>query len=367
MQNIDKIAIAVAGLVLVGGFAWSYLMKDQGGEYSDAIDRASERINESSAEQNLGSQSPPDVAKEVRSAYLFQGETRIPEWAFYRRPARLELFSTSVVLPPELSENWIASVEIVRVTADRSTIHKITGRHCAFERAEIVSCNLEMSEGSEDWAKVASFSGVASGAEFTHSVDASLETGKSYRYRIVTRGRSTSSIAFSAGTDVVTSEATGAVLFPTDSIWRVSGAQIGKLDSNGNFVPGRVTIQNSFWDWDSASTKRNTKIITESAQGIPGIDLFGSGFILERIQDTADGRTVVLKDSTGRRMYLKNNADPPPLVPDGWTNLDGDPANASETASDAVATPGVVPDEEKPVQPAKPRPSSGGLFGGGDD
>jgi len=367
VQNIDKIAIAVAGLVLVGGFAWSYLMKDQGGEYSDAIDRASERINESSAEQNLGSQSPPDVAKEVRSAYLFQGETRIPEWAFYRRPARLELFSTSVVLPPELSENWIASVEIVRVTADRSTIHKITGRHCAFERAEIVSCNLEMSEGSEDWAKVASFSGVASGAEFTHSVDASLETGKSYRYRIVTRGRSTSSIAFSAGTDVVTSEATGAVLFPTDSIWRVSGAQIGKLDSNGNFVPGRVTIQNSFWDWDSASTKRNTKIITESAQGIPGIDLFGSGFILERIQDTADGRTVVLKDSTGRRMYLKNNADPPPLVPDGWTNLDGDPANASETASDAVATPGVVPDEEKPVQPAKPRPSSGGLFGGGDD
>ena len=367
MQNIDKIAIAVAGLVLVGGFAWSYLMKDQGGEYSDAIDRASDRISESSAEQNLGSQSPPDVAGEVRNAYSFQDETRIPEWAFYRRPARLELFSTSVVLPPELSESWIASVEIVRVTADRSTMHKISGRHCAFERAEIVSCNLEMSDGSEDWAKVASFSGVASGAEFTHSVDASLETGKSYRYRIVTRGRSTSSIAFSAGTDVVTSEATGAVLFPSDSIWRVSGAQIGKLDSNGNFVPGRVTIQNSFWDWDSASTKRNTKIITESAQGVPGIDLFGSGFILERIQDTADGRTVVLKDSTGRRMYLKNNADPPPLVPDGWTNLDGDPANASEAASDAVVTPEVAPDEEKPVQPAKPRPSSGGLFGGGDD
>lgn len=367
MQNIDKIAIAVAGLVLVGGFAWSYLMKDQGGEYSDAIDRASDRINESSAEQNLGSQSPPEVAREVRSAYSFQGETRIPEWAFYRRPARLELFSTSVVLPPELSESWIASVEIVRVTADRSTIHKISGRHGAFERAEIVSCNLEMSDGSEGWAKVASFSGVASGADFTHSVDASLETGKSYRYRIVTRGRSTSSIAFSAGTDVVTSEATGAVLFPSDSIWRVSGAQIGKLDSNGNFIPGRVTIQNSFWDWDSASTKRNTKIITESAQGVPGIDLFGSGFRLERIQDTADGRTVVLKDSTGRRMYLKNNADPPPLVPDGWTNLDGDPANASEAASDAVATPEVAPDEEKPVQPAKPRPSSGGLFGGGDD
>ena len=66
-------------------------------------------------------------------------------------------------------------------------------------------------------------------------------------------------------------------------------------------------------------------------------------------------------------MYLKNNADPPPLVPDGWTNLDGDPANASEAASDAVAIPEVAPDEDKPVQPAKPRPSSGGLFGGGDD
>ncbi|MEE2857696.1 MAG: hypothetical protein VX949_09925 [Planctomycetota bacterium] len=367
MQNIDKWAGAVAILVLVVGFAWSLLMKDQGGEYSDAIERADDRINEISAAQNLGPQAPPEVENEVRSAYSFQGETRIPEWAFYRRPARLELFSTAVALPPQLSENWIARVDVVRVAENRSTIHKISGRHCAFERAEIVSCSLEMSVGSEDWAKVASFPGAASGAEFSHLVDVSLEPGKAYRYRIVTRGRSTSSIAFSAGADVVTSAATGAVLFPADSIWRVSGAQIGKLDSGGNFVPGRVTIQNSYWDWDSASTKRNTKIITESAQGVPGIDLFGTGYSLERIQDTADGRTVVLKDATGKRMYLKNNADPQPLVPDGWANLDGDPADASEIESDDAETPEAIPDEEKPVEPAKPRPSGGGLFGGGDD
>ncbi len=367
MQNIDKIAIGSAVLVLVLGFAWSAFTPDQGGEFSDAIERADDRINEISAEQTLGSQDPPKVADEVRSAYSFQGETRIPEWAFYRRPARLELFSTAVALPPELSANWIASVEVVRVAEDRSTIHRISGRHCAFERAEIVSCSLEMSDGSDDWAKVASFSGAASGAEFSHRVDATLEPGKSYRYRIVTRGRSTSSIAFSAGTDVVTSDATGAVLFPSDTIWRVSGAQIGKLDSGGNFIPGRVTIQNSYWDWDSASTKRNTKIVTESAQGAAGIDLFGTGYSLERIQDTADGRTVVLKDATGKRMYLKNNADPPPLVPDGWSNLDADPADASEADSDAEEDTEATPAVEKPVQPAKPRPSGGGLFGGGDD
>ncbi|MDE0959711.1 MAG: hypothetical protein OSB09_02935 [Planctomycetota bacterium] len=370
MQHIDKLAIGLALLILLGGFASAALMKDQGGVFSDAINQATDRIRETEAEQSVGNLSPPEVENEVRKAFSFSGETVIPEWVFYRRPARLELFRSAVILPPELAPGWLAKVEVIRDASSKSTIHRISGRHSIFDRADVVSCNLEMSEGGSEWSKIATISSVQSGADFV-AESVTLETGKSYSYRITTRARSTSSIAFASGAEVTTSGASGAVLYPANSIWRVSGAQIGKLDAAGNFVPGRVTVQNTLWNWDSAAMKRNTKIITESSQGTVGEDLFGTGFHLERIQDTADGRTVVLKDSGGKRMYLKNNADPQALNPDDWVNTDADPAEASDPEETDGNVTEVGDAEETPTKPTPskraPARTGGGLFGGGDD
>ncbi len=368
MQNIDKIAIGAAVVLLLGGFASSAFIGDQGDEISDAITDATGKIQLTQARQSVGNQAAPEVENEVKKAFSFQGETKIPEWVFYRRPARLELFRTAVILPPELAPGWIAKVEVVRDGSSKSTLHRVSGRHGIFERADVVSCNLEMSEGGSEWAKVSTFSSVQTGAEFVVEFDSGLETGKSYSYRVTMRARSTSSVSFASGTDRVTSGPSAAVLYPANSIWRVSGAQIGKLDGGGNFVPGRVTVQNTVWDWASGGTKRNTKIITESPQGTPGAELFGTGYRLERIQDTADGRTVVLKDSAGKRMYLKNNGDPQPLDPSDWVNTDADPAEepvGDETSADDIEEDSGDP---LPVKPARPRPSGGGgLFGGGDD
>ena len=366
MQNIDKIAIGLAVVILVSGFAASALVPDQGGEYSDAIGKANEQIRRNTDEQLVGGDTPPGVEEEVRKAYSFNGETKIPEWSFYRRPARLELFQTEVVLPPELAGGRLSGVEVVRTVAP-SPLHRISGRLGTFERAEIVACNIEVSEDSDGtWSKVHSFSDVVSGSSFSVDIDQGLESGKSYSYRIVMRGRSTSSISFASGTDVVTSEASGAVMYPPNSIWKVSGAQIGKLDSAGNFVPGRATIQNTYWDWDAGQTKRNTKIVTEPAAGASGAELFGTGFRLERIQDTADARTVVLKDADGKRMYLKNNEDPPPLVPDNWTNFEEESDDEGE--EDDTSASDTETEVKEPAKPARPRPSGGGgLFGGGDD
>ncbi len=128
-----------------------------------------------------------------------------------------------------------------------------------------------------------------------------------------------------------------------------------------------MTVQYSFWDWAATSTKRNTKIVTETPDGQSGPDLFETGFRLERIQDTADGRYAVLKDDAGKRIYLKNNDTPLPLDPAGWENLDPDPAVTSEEGTEEEGAGEEVPaTETKPDKPPKPRRSGGGLFGGDD-
>ncbi|MEC9475942.1 MAG: hypothetical protein VX764_02770 [Planctomycetota bacterium] len=367
MQNIDKIAIALAALILVGGFSISALLPDEGGKFSADIDKANQKIDQSEAEQDLGDRTPPAVESEVKKAFSFQGEIVVPEWSFYRRPARLDLFKTEVALPPTLLAARISTVSVVRDATDESTQHRVSGRHAIFERAEIVSCNLEVRAEEGAWEKIRTVSVSGSGAEFELLVDG-LEPGTSYSYRILTRGLSASSVAFSSGQDQVTSDESDAVLFPSNSVWRVSGAQIGRLDSAGNLIPGRVTVQYSYWDWKSSSAMRNTSIISESPDGKEPAELFNTGLALERIQNTADGRVVVLKSKSGKRLYLKNNDDPLPLDPSGWENLDPDPAVDSSDGDEAESeTEAEAPtDEAKPEPPAKPRSSGGGLFGGDD-
>jgi len=365
VQNIDKIAIALAILILVAGFSVSAFLPDKGGELSTEIQQANVKIDQNAAEQDLGDRTPPAVESEVKKAFSFQGEIVVPEWSFYRRPARLELFRTEVILPPSLMAARISSVSVVRDAGSQATQHRIAGRHAVFERVEIVSCNLEVRFGDGAWEKIRTVSVPGSGAEFDLLVGG-LEAGTSYSYRLLTRGLSSSSIAFTSGGDLATSGESGAVLFPANSMWRVSGAQIGRLDSTGNLIPGRVTVQFSHWDWESGRTKRNTKIITESAEGQQADELFGTGLHLERIQNTNDGRVVVLKSGTGTRLYLKNNEDPLPLDPDGWENLSDDPAVQpldEEKAGTEAEEAKVDPDPEKPV---RPRPTGGGLFGGDD-
>ncbi|MGE4602150.1 MAG: hypothetical protein AAEJ65_04525 [Planctomycetota bacterium] len=366
MQNIDKIAIALALLLLLAGFSYAGFMPDSGGKLSTAINQANVTIEQRTADQDLGKRTPPAVEAKVREAFSFDGETVLPEWSFYRRPARVEVFRTHVVLPPTLISARISTVSVVRNGDSRTTHHGISGRHAVFERTEIVSCTLEIRSKDGAWEKLQTVPVASSGAEFELLVGG-LEPKSSYNYRVVTRGLSRSSIAFSNGTDLVTSDESGAVLFPPESVWRVSGAQIGRLDTSGVLVPGRVTMQYSFWDWETNGTKRNTMIITESADGEGVSDLFETGYHLERIQDTADGRYVVLKDATGKRVYLKNNDTPLPLDPSGWENLDADPAISGANSSDDEADPSEDPaTETKADQPPKPRPTGGGLFGGDD-
>ena len=106
--------------------------------------------------------------------------------------------------------------------------------------------------------------------------------------------------------------------------------------------------------------------MTEPKAGAQASELFGTGFRLERIQDTADGRVVVLKNDSGKRAYLKNNDDPLSLTPSGWDNFDSDPAESGGDDEEADSSDNEVADEAEVEKPKRTRPSGGGLFGGDD-
>ncbi|MGB1071367.1 MAG: hypothetical protein ACPG1Z_06845, partial [Planctomycetota bacterium] len=154
MQNIDKITIAVVALLLVVGFGYPFLISDPGSEYSSKISEANDKIEENMVSQNLGDQSVPEVLEKVRLAYEVDSEKAIPEWAFYRKPARLDVKERIILVAPTLDAPYIASVKVVRDSSDQSTYHEISGRHALFSNAEITSCVIEMQEGDGDWIKL---------------------------------------------------------------------------------------------------------------------------------------------------------------------------------------------------------------------
>ena len=368
MQNIDKITIAVVALLLVVGFGYPFLISDPGSEYSSKISAANEAIEENMASQDLGDQSVPEVLDKVRLAYDVQGGVSIPEWAFYRKPARLDVKERIILVPPTLEASYVAAVNVIRDSASQETYHEIMGRHAIYSNAEITSCVVEMQEGDGDWTKLDQIGSFASGQAFKIK-SGSLEAGRSYRYRIATKAAALpGNMSFPRdGSNSVVSGETGAVLMPANEAWKVSGAQVGRLNGSGNFMPGRATIQYSSWDWDSSSAKKSAQVVTEPKAGESASDLFGTGFSLERIQDTGDGRVVVLRNASGKRAYLKNNESPISLTPSGWENFDSDPAeSAGDEDAEADSGSQETAEEVEAVKPKKTRPTGGGLFGGDD-
>jgi len=320
------------------------------------------------ASQDLGDQSVPEVLGKVRMAYDISGDVAIPEWSFYRKPARLDVKERIIQVPPTLDPAYLASVAVVRDAGGQLTYHEISGRHAIYTNAEITSCVVEMREGDGEWTKLDQVNSFASGQAFSIRSGA-LEVGRSYRYRISTKAAALpGNMSFPRdGSNSVLSGETGPVLMPADEAWKVSGAQVGRLDSAGNFMPGRATIQYSRWDWESSSAKKSAKVVTEPKAGDQSVELFDTGFRLERIQDTADGRVVVLRNESGKRAYLKNNDDPQSLTPPGWDNFDSDPAESTGEEDEDDDLGAVEPaDEVEPVKPKRTRPSGGGLFGGDD-
>ena len=97
---------------------------------------------------------------------------------------------------------------------------------------------------------------------------------------------------------------------PADDAWKVSGAQGWKARQFRQLHAGQGDHSVLPLGLGFRLCQEVSQSCDGTESGSPGFELFGTGFRLERIQDTADGRVVVLKNDTGKEHTLKTTTIP---------------------------------------------------------
>ena len=99
MQHIDKIAIGVALLIIVGGALWAISGDDPGARHTSNINDWSVTIRDSIDTQNVDLGSPTAVHEAIAEQFDVQVSDNLPNWVHYRRPAYAHIKKKEVYDP----------------------------------------------------------------------------------------------------------------------------------------------------------------------------------------------------------------------------------------------------------------------------
>ena len=362
MQKLDKVAIAVAGLIILGGIIFTFLGADPGKESAKNISEYAAKIESTKSQQDvLPRKVAPDVAREVRARFSVDAAGKFPEWSFHRRPAEYTVKEIIIETVPTLSDGAICKVETMRV-APSSVVQKVSGlRGTINEGADMVRETLEMRAGADgEWLEVGNLSSGESGEMFEITITEDLVRGVSYQYRLVSTAK-TKKTPFAEGisTKTVTSGDSGLVPVPSDAEWECTQAQPGGL-VGGAVEPGRATITRFLWDWDKMKAKRQQHFAVEGDNK----KILDSEYELDIVNDATSPATIVLRGpGRSNKVKLSLGERAPSLEPQTWTSDDpactgGGESDEGDTGSSATNN---TPD---PVVPPEPDDGdAGGLFG----
>jgi len=334
VQKIDKIAMALAAGIIIGGFVWSLIGADPGTALTNEITEYSSKIERIIREQDgVSFGSPPSVDEHVADRFELPALSTFPEWTFYRRPSTYFVERTVLSIPPELMAGAIYRVEVLREKPDR-IFQKVSGvRAATNETAEVIEERLEFAvDGTDDWQFAGVVSVGAEGEEFAFEISDLLSAGVAYQYRLVSRGKSTGKSPFQDGMETsVLSSPSVAVLYPLEEGWEVSAIQEGGLGAGGTVSPGRATIVRFLWDWKKMKVRRLTAFGVEG----DGKTLFDTDLTLFQIRADMKPIGVILRGPSGR-MTLQKGVNALPLDPAAWVSEDALSVNDDGSAESSI-------------------------------
>lgn len=367
-QKIDKIAMAIAAVLIIGAIIWPLLVSDPGAASADQIEKhlaAIERTLDEQSGVDLGA--PRDLAGEVGARFQVAELPPFPEWTMYRRPATFQVEITPELVPPTLSPGAICKIEVVREAGSPNRVyHRVSGLLGTPTNAKIESEVLERREGKDDqdqageWVEVGPVGAGEPAGPFEMVVEEGLTVGTFSAYRLRTRAKSLNPLEFSGGGPVATVESLPSepVYLPPDVAWEVAFLQ----GEQPGMVPMATLVRHT-WDWTDMKAKRAQASATEK----DGVKLLGTNYTLDLIRFDKKPAEVNLK---GEEPPLKilDKVKPFPLDPKTWES--DDPACAGTAGAPGEGTAGATtPAAEATPAPAPPKPapaSGGGLFGGDD-
>lgn len=361
MQNLDKIAFVLVGIIVLGLSAYA-VMFSGGANHSDTIRLHSQTIRSKENEQDVRSlgRQLPDFKEQIRSDFELGAARPFPEWSFYRRPAELAVTKTEVIRAAEHVAPRLTRVEVIRDAEKKRAVHQVSGELGDSKRVKGLRASLEAKAGDGDWAKVADLDATTPGAVFVEIVDD--ESGVAYSYRVRTEAESATQLPLSDVDRIKVSSASPAIAMPPNFSLTAGGAQPGQPGSGSAWQPGRANLKIRYYDHESGELKQDQKLHLErdldaALESLPDVfpEVLGPGWKLFDISKEDRVSTVNLRNlNTREKMSLVNNAPGPELEVKPWVNADSGPG-----PEESAPTPGEKPsDAPPPDRPAPPKKSS---------
>ena len=365
MQNLDRIALALAAVIILGGVIWSFMGADPGKEAQANISEYSEKIGETTGEQSgLPTENAPDVSRKVEDLFDASTAEPFPQWAFYRRPATFSIEIVKKDTPPTMEAGGVCRVEVIRDASEKRTFHRISGvRGLVNETATLTREVLHGKTETGEWTEMAVIPAGEPGDPWGIELDDQLICRDVYQYRLATTATATNKPFPEGPTKTEFSAESDGVLYPCDEEWECTLATVTSATG-----PGRATITRYRWNWEENKVERKQASAVEGERK----PLFDTDYVLDWIRDDSKPTKVRLRSPTKGRLTLLLRVKAPTLTPAGWESTDGPCGTGDEEEiSDGDNSSGATP---PPTPPSGSGSGSsddddddaGGLFGGDD-
>ncbi|MEM7165085.1 MAG: fibronectin type III domain-containing protein [Planctomycetota bacterium] len=332
MQNIDKIAYVVVGLIVIGLCALAF-MAGEGGATAE-VNELLKDIEGVAASQEVKPQRADDLRAELEAQLPSAEGAGFAEWSFYRKPTRVELKEEVIRIAATHKSPRICRVESMRDNDLKRSIVKVGGLTGDSEHIKNGMIYLEgMAEGG-DWEVMGEQVAVP-GEEHEFVLD-NLTLGTQYKFRIRSTAESATSVALSPSAKELTSEESDLVLVPLDEYLRCSSAQAADF-GNAGFRPGNANLVWLYWDYSKGRIQRKQQTVYEANPDkgqnwkTDGKTVFDTKLRLEGIKkkkqpDGKQGLLVTLRDPDNFRASKRElwaGAKAPPMESTPWENPAG--------------------------------------------
>lgn len=366
MQNLDKVALGGAAIVILGSILYALFGIGGAGGATDKIQSHDTNIDQkiSAQQSELKPETPEPVSARVRESFSgFDPRASFPDWSFYRRPGIAIVEQPEVTVAPKHEGPRLIRVAPRRDSEQRKVVIDLTVEGPKVEHAKVEEFFWEYDNGS-GWERGGDLRPDPS--EQTTTADLGFPPGSSWKFRLTSRAKSESKQPFTPQQATRRSEESTETVIPFDFSFRIQNIIDWQLGAAG-MNDAEVLVEYQWYDYDddTIKTKRGEARVphTPSARGAPEREVLKdkgveTGFYIRDID--ADKRTVSLARMGERSVELVVSTDP-------HRQLEPQPVQVQLPR--AEAQPEEEPDagdgepEETPDEPKKDKTDADSIFG----
>lgn len=343
MQQLDKISMIAAAVIVLGGIIWASTGEDKGETSESKISAAEAKILQNAASQEDFEMPAERWQDELKDCFSPKPAKGTDEWMFYRRPARLVVSPEVILVAPKHMAPRISRVEVEPDADRKAFVYKVTGEAGDSENIQDQTLTIEAREGAEgEWKEVGSVAeGDLADGFVVHDPEI-VEAGKSYSFRIRSDAASATAKPIPDDEKSLSSDESLPVRLPEAEDWFCRSCQAFDPVTG---TPGFAVIVRMRYNFETGEEEESKGRFSEPDNIANPTKLFDSDWGLQIVKrDEAQRRTapqVINKKlpRDKRRRFLDVRVRAKPFTEEPWTAPEPEEGEGDEeTASNAEET-----------------------------